>query len=44
MNRPEDADGPDFEALRLCIERCDPDLMHAHTEPGPPGKEMTGRP
>jgi hypothetical protein len=23
----EDADGLDFEALRLCIERCDPDRM-----------------
>ena len=27
MKRPEDAGGLDFEALRLCIERCDPDGM-----------------
>ena len=27
MKRPEDAEGLDFEALRLCIERCDPDPM-----------------
>ena len=27
MKRPEDAEGLDFEVLRLCIERCDPDLM-----------------
>ena len=29
MKRPEDAEGLDFEALRLCIERCDPDQMLA---------------
>ena len=27
MKLPEDAQGLDFEALRLCIERCDPDQM-----------------
>ncbi len=27
MKRRKDADGLDFEALRLCIERCDPDTM-----------------
>ncbi len=27
MKRPEDANGLDFEALLLCIERCDPDQM-----------------
>ncbi len=27
MKWAEDADGLDFEALRLCIERCDPDRM-----------------
>ena len=27
MKRSKDADGLDFEALRLCVERCDPDQM-----------------
>jgi hypothetical protein len=27
MNGSEGADGLDFKALRLCIERCDPDQM-----------------
>lgn len=27
MKRSKGVDGLDFEALRLCIERCDPDLM-----------------
>jgi hypothetical protein len=27
MKRSNGADGLDFEALRLCIERCDPDRM-----------------
>jgi hypothetical protein len=27
VKRPEDDDGLDIEALRLCIERCDPDQM-----------------
>ncbi|HEV2742905.1 MAG TPA: nuclear transport factor 2 family protein [Rubrobacter sp.] len=27
MKRPKGVNGLDFEALRLCIERCDPDQM-----------------
>ena len=27
MKRSKDADGLDFEALRLCVERCNPDQM-----------------